>query len=408
MLPRYHHTAIFYLALIVLLSHSPPALSAANETGPAFIASGPVAITPTLGTEVKYSDNIYLQENDKTESWIYLLRPEVNARVQDRDNIYQMDYKGEAGWYQEDSSNNRNDYFDNTFSGDVYILPAERWILTGYVSWAMLHEDRGTGVTEGQIGQAISKPVRYDDTGVGGGVEYGSGIGRLALTADYLDREYQNFKQFTRSRDVEETRFGVKFFYPIAPRTDIFLDYRYGDFSYPNPFEQLPQLDSKEHTLQAGVEWEITPNLTSSAQIGYTEKNFDAPERDDWDGITWILSLEMQPTEIDTVSITGTKAPEETSLQGDFINRESLTTTWKHDWSDRVSTDLSGSVARERYEGSINDRDDYIYNVTARANYEFRRWCITYVSYSWNDKDSNADNLSYTENAFMIGVDLSL
>ena len=43
-----------------------------------------------------------------------------------------------------------------------------------------------------------------------------------------------------------------------------------------------------------------------------------------------------------------------------------------------------------------------------KANYEFRRWCNTYISYAYNDKDSNADNLSYTQNVFMIGVDLSL
>ena len=65
-------------------------------------------------------------------------------------------------------------------------------------------------------------------------------------------------------------------------------------------------------------------------------------------------------------------------------------------------------MARERYEQSIDDRDDYIYNVTARANYAFRRWVNTYVSYSYDNKDSNADNLSYEQNAFMIGVDLSL
>ena len=65
-------------------------------------------------------------------------------------------------------------------------------------------------------------------------------------------------------------------------------------------------------------------------------------------------------------------------------------------------------MTRERYEQSINDRTDWVYNATVKANYEFRRWCNTYISYAYNDKDSNADDLSYTENAFMIGVDLSL
>ena len=410
MLSRDSGAARLSLALSILvceLGYSSLAAAAAAE-GPAVIDIGPVAVTPTTGLESRFSDNIYLQENNPTSSWIYLVRPAVTAQMQDRSNLYRLSYDGEAAWYQEDSANDRNDYYDQTFSGDVYILPAERWIATAYASYALLHEDRGTGLTEGEIGNVIPKPVEYDQSDVGGTIEYGSGVGRINFNAHYMDREYTNFKQFTRTRDVEEIRLGTTFFYPIAPRTDILLDYSHSDFNYPNAFENLPALDSTENTIQAGVEWEITPNMTSRAQAGGTQKKFEDSERDEWSGLTWTLSLLMQPTELDTVTITGQKAPEETSLQGDFINRESLTTTWDHSWSDRVDTSLSGTVARERYEQSIDDRDDYIYNVTARANYAFRRWVNTYVSYSYDNKDSNADNLSYEQNAFMIGVDLSL
>ena len=411
MLSRDSDAARILLALSLLVCatcYTGHTMAATSQTGPAVIDAGPVAITPTAGMETKYSDNIYLQQRDTTASWIYLVRPEINARVQDRSNMYQLNYKGEAAWYEENSNNDRNDYFDNTFSGDFYLLPAERWIATGYVSWALLHEDRGTGLTEGEIGNEISEPVRYDQTDVGGTVEYGSGIGRLELSAGYMDRVYQNFRQFTRSRDLDETSLGATFFHPIAPNTDILLDYAYSEFHYPNTFENLPSLDSTENSLEAGVAWEITPNTTSRAQAGYVEKDFDDPARKNWDGIGWSLELWMQPREQDTIVITSSHAPEETSLQGDFINRETLKTDWTHSWSDRVDTVLSGTATREKYEQSINDRKDYIYNISARANYAFRRWFNTYVSYGYDDKDSNADNLSYKQNVFMLGVDLSL
>jgi hypothetical protein len=228
------------------------------------------------------------------------------------------------------------------------------------------------------------------------------------VRASYMDREYQNFREFTRSRDRETTSFGGTFFYPLAPKTDLLLDYTYNDISYPNPPDQVAKLDSQENSLQGGVEWEITPNLKSSARAGYVEKKFDDPSRSDWDGIGWSLELWMRPREQDTIVVTGSRAPDETSLQGDFIKRETLTTTWTHNWSDRVDTDLSGTVTRETYEGSVNDREDYIYGATARASYNFRRWADMYVSYGYADKDSNADNLSYRQNTFIIGVDLSL
>ena len=41
--------------------------------------------------------------------------------LQDRNNIYQLGYQGEAGWYEVNRPNDRNDYFDNTFSGDAHM-----------------------------------------------------------------------------------------------------------------------------------------------------------------------------------------------------------------------------------------------------------------------------------------------
>ena len=411
MLSRDYDAARVTLALstlVCVLNYSSQSLAAANPTGPASVDVGPVALTPTVGMEMKYRDNIYLRENDEIDSWLYVVRPAVNARAQDRENVYQLDYKGEAAWYDENSNNDKNDYFDHTFSGDAYLLLTDRWTASAYISLAMLHEDRGTGLTEGQIGSFISEPVEYDQADVGGTVTYGSGIGKLELRASYMDREYQNFREFTRSRDREETSLGGTFFYPVAPKTNLLLDYNYKDIEYPNPFEQAPPLDSEEHSLQGGVEWEITPNLKSTAKAGYVDKSFDDAGRRDWDGIGWGLDLWMQPREQDTIVITGSRAPEETTLQGDFIKRETLTATWTHQWSDRVDTNLGGTVARETYEGSENDREDDVYNITVRTNYEFRRWFTVYASYAWDNKDSNTDNLSYTDQTVIFGVELSL
>ena len=83
-------------ALACALCHSTLALAAAEQSGPAALYAGPVAITPTLGTELKYRNNIYLQETDETDSWIALARPAVTAKLQDRDNIYNVGYRGEA------------------------------------------------------------------------------------------------------------------------------------------------------------------------------------------------------------------------------------------------------------------------------------------------------------------------
>ena len=386
------------------------ALAAAEQVGPASVAAGPFAITPTLGAETKYRDNIYLQERDETDSWIYTVRPAVDAVVQDRENIYKLSYQGEAAWYDESSSDDDNDYFDNTFSGSAHMELRNRWEVEGEVSWASLHEDRGTGLTEGVVGNAVSEPVEYDQTDVGGSVQYGldEGISRILVSAGYMDREYQNFRDFTRSRDREETGLGLVFFHTIAPKTDALVEYAYLDIEYPNPFDNAPKLDSVENSLWLGAEWEITPHLTSTAKVGYVDKDFDASERKDWDGVGVSADLWMQPRDHDTIFVQAKREPEETTLQGDFIVREELLAEWTHDWSDRIYTKLSGSIGRDEYKESVNDREDDIYNVSLTFGYEFRRWAEIYAGYSYDDKDSNADDLSYSDNVFLLGVDLSL
>ncbi len=287
----------------------------------------------------------------------------------------------------------------------------DRWIAEGYARWAALHEDRGTGLSEGLIGEFIPEPIEYDQGDVGGSLQFGSdeGVGRLVLRAGYMDREYQNFKEVTRPRDRDETTLASTFFYPVAPNTDLLVEYEYKDIHYPNPFVvEQPPLDSKENYLTVGAQWEITPNLTSTAKGGYVDKNFDSSQRKDWDGVGWTLDLLMQPREQDTILVRGSRAPEETTLQGDFIKSESLETAWTHDWSDRVYTTLGAVIGRDTYEQSFDDRQDDIYNVSGRVGYEFRRWANFYTGYSYDDKDSNAEDLSYTDNVFTIGVELSL
>ncbi len=397
-------------ALLCLLCHPAPLVAATNPLGPAAAELGPVAITPTVGVKIEHRDNIYLQEHDATDSWMYIVRPAVNALLQDRENIYQLDYQAEAGWYQVNSNDDKNDYFDQTFSGDAHLEITDRWIAEGYVSWASLHEERGTGLSEGLLGQAIPKPVRYDQADIGGSLQFGSldGVGRLLLSAGYMDLEYRNFRNLTRTRDRDETSVGGTFFYPVAPKTDLLIEYTYKNIHYPNAFEDAPSLDSIENFLLAGATWEVTPSLFSTAKAGYMDKEFKNSQRKNWDGLGWSLELWMQPREHDTILVQSSRKPEETTLEGNFVKREVFAATWTHDWTDRIYTELAGLYGHDTYEQAINDRKDDIYSATVRAGYEFRRWANFYASYSYDDKNSNIEDLSYTDNVFVIGVDLSL
>ncbi len=399
------------LAAFVFALHSTQStLAAAPPDGPAAIEAGPFAITPTAGVETRHRDNIYLQQDNGTDSWIYLARPTLNVLAQDRNNTYQLNYQGEAAWYQVSRHNDDNDYFDNTISGEAHMEFSERWIAEGFVSWAALHEDRGTGLSEGLIGEVLPKPIEYDQGDVAGSLQLGSqdDVGWLLLKAGYMERQYQNFKELTRPRDRDETTLDATFFHPVAPKTDILAQYTFKRIHYPNPFEDIAQLDSDENTVSLGAQWEITPNLTSTAKASYIDKDFKDSSRADWDGLGWTLELLMQPREQDTILVTSTRHPEETTLQGNFIKREVFTATWTHQWSDRVYSELGGLLGQDNYAQSFDNREDDIFNASLKVGYEFRRWVNVYTGYAYDRKNSNVENLSYRDYVFNLGVEFSL
>jgi polysaccharide biosynthesis protein VpsM len=405
----YRFASLALTALPLLASQM--AIAGANTEGPASFDIGTMAVTPTLGMHAKYRDNIYLQDKDPTSSWIYRLSPAILGQIQDRDNIYQLRYRGEAGWYDEDSRNNRNNYFDHFINASAKLHLAERWLATADASWAQLHEDRGTGLTEGDIGTTITEPLEYDKTRIGGSLQYGAGSGsaRVKVNGSYSEKEYQNFRDVTRNRNLDTTRLGTTFFYPIGPRTDTFLEYRYKKSDYPNQIAGARSLDSDQNAALIGLEWEVTPDLTrSSVRVGWQRKSFDEPSRNDNSSFTWALSLWMSPTDRDTVFVQGSGAPDETALVGDYINRNRLLVNWTHNWSDRVHSVLGASYGRDQYENTLNDREDDIYTGSIRVAYQFRRWASIFSSYEYAQKDSSSPGLDYTDHIFQLGIDLSL
>ena len=410
---RFDYSAGTARALVLLglaLGSAGQAMAAAVPDGPAVIEAGPFLITPSAGVETKHRDDIYLQQNNQTDSWIYLAQPALNILAQDRNNTYQLNYQGEAAWYQVSRHNDDNDYFDNTVSGEAHMEFSDRWIAEGFISWASLHEDRGTGLSEGLIGEVLPKPIEYDQADVGGSLQYGSDaeVGWVLLNVGYMERRYSNFKELTRPRDRDETTVDITFFHPIAPNTDVLAEYGFKRIHYPNPFDDLAQLDSDENSVSAGLQWEITPNLTSTAKLSYIDKEFKESGREDWDGLGWTLELWMQPREQDTILVTSTRHPEETTLQGNFIKRDIFTTTWTHQWSDRVYSELSGLLGQDNYAQSFDNREDDILNVSLKVGYEFRRWMNVYTGYAYDRKNSNVEDLSYRDYVFNVGVELSL
>ena len=395
------------LALVLALQASASAVLAAGTPGT--VAAGPFEVTPTLGVEAKHRSNIYRRPTDETSATLYRLTPAIEFLAQERRNTYGLSYSGDYGFYRDNPPGETNDYRDHRLDAQAHIEPTARWAIDIDAGWADIHEDRGTGLSEGAIGQGINEPVTYEQVTAGAMLTYGAkGASRIQGSARLLDKEYQNFRTSTQSRDYDQRQLGLNFFYPIAPKTDLTIQYEGSDFDYPFAAGTLPSFNSTEDIITAGAEWEASAGLTSSARLGWFTKDFDDSGREDSNGLAWMVDVQLQPRERTQVYIRGEQTPTETTLVGNFIDRRQVSLDVTQDVGGFTSLNLRGSVGKDTYEGSGGDREDDLINAGVRVNYTYWRRVPVYLEYNYEDKDSSQGGLSYTDNSIAIGFVLGL
>ena len=265
---------------------------------PGSVKAGAFQITPQLTLDTKFDDNIFKSSDGEEDDVIFLINPSIEAVAKERNNEYSVALDLVEGIY-EDSGD--DDFTDWTADGDAHVEFNARNIIDLYAGFHSLHEDRGSGFSEGTLVLSIDEPDEYEDIIAGGAYTFGSAEskGRLKLAADYLDKDYTNHEPDTDTRDRENTTGTGTFFWKIAPKTDILAEIRYMEVEYNTPFtDGTPQLDSDETYYLVGVTWEATGKTTGTIKLGTVDKDFDDDARDDFDGeFSWDADVLWVPQE---------------------------------------------------------------------------------------------------------------
>ena len=381
--------------------------SNALGTEPANLQAGPWYITPTLEVETRYSDNYLRAESDTTSTWILDTAPEVQMWLQNGESTYSgtlalRDYR-----YSETSKDDFTDYKGNI---DIHHEFDAKNILEAFAEYYDGHEERGTGLSEGDVAQEIDEPVEVDmvDYGVGYTLGNKRGPARLNFGFRFHEREYKNFREETQFRDYQQDFWAVRGFYSVGPKTDLVAEVRYADTEYETDrsFEPGGTLNNQEYNYLVGVEWEATAKTSGSIKLGWFDREYDSSERKEDDGFSWEVDAYYKPRSYSVFNLETKRFSQETNGLGDSIDTEQLALRWTHDWSFRGTTRLEVVQANERYSGSF--RDDDLWFVEARYTRKMRRWFDLSGGYRYEERDSGENTFSYDQNVYFLRLDLSL
>ena len=306
------------LAMLLVLSASTSAQQGPDQ-GAVIKTDVGIDLLPALNTGFKHDDNVTRVQDDKLSSWIFTVAPSVKATLLDGTTSYTVSAAVKDAQYM---SSRPDEFTDGYWEGEAKFSPedGQKFKLKSNRSW--LHEDRGTGISEGR-GSLQNSVTKFNSTLTEADYEYGRDGSRakLKFNGQMYSKEFENFRDVTVFRDYDYYLGGAGFFYQMEGSYSLFVEANQANIQY-NKIDPSGDRNSLDTNYRAGVEWEISSVTTGTAKVGYQDKNFDLAAREDFNGFAWEAILLWQPLTYSGFDIaTGRRAKDVDSVAviGDYI-----------------------------------------------------------------------------------------
>jgi len=387
----------------IFLSALPGFNALAVEAGSYRSDSG-IVITPKLQSGFEFDDNIYSRAAGEQSSTIYTLAPSGNFLLEDGVNRYALELGASSAHYLGHSEEN---YLDGEvlFSGHFEPDSVQRLDLRVGADW--LSEARGTGITEGRH-ELVKAPLRYFERSAGLSYEYGalSSKAQLLLELGYLDKKYQNYSHISRYYDYSAVLAGAKIFYTTHHRSQLFFGINSNSFRYDYLDSSGKARDSDDYNLSAGFRWQATALTAGSLILGYQLKDFIDQSRDNFNGLSWDITLDWHPLTYSKVTLNSHRKAKEPNVEGDYILASLYGLSWSHNWSEVLSTRVSASYGEDEYQGVM--RTDETLTLDLSLDYSMTRWADVSLFTQMSDKTSTRHDLEFDKHTVGLNFVFSL
>jgi hypothetical protein len=369
-------------------------LSGNGETG-AFL---------NLDTSYDIDDNPFLIESNAVDDEILKLAPSISFIGKSGMNTYSVRYDGEFGRY---SDFDAADYDDHTVGGAIDLDINDSSNLNLDASFGQLHDDVGTGGSEGSP-TVSGQPDEYDLLTYGGEFELGADSSAFQgqVRANMFDKEYTNNKSNTFDRDHEMSTLGGTLFFNLSPDAALLFEANYDDIEYDAVPTSNVSLDSEETTIYVGFQWAIGAKTTGYVKVGQQDKEFSDSRRKDEDSVAWDVAVSWAPRTYSTFSLGTSKGFNETNGFGNSVLSQAIDLSWNHNWGDKLTTNVSYSYIEDEMASTF--REDETNRFDLNAVYELRRWIDLEFNASFIDRDSNATLISYDREIYTISVNVGV
>lgn len=328
---------------------------------------GEAKLYPSVKLEYVSNDNVF-RGSDPVSTSGFEVSPEALFVADRRGLDVKFGYKGVYGAYDEDSIN----FADHLLYGNVDAIFGVRKRGSFGASIFKGHESLGAGLTRNQASIG-DEPVEYVDGSLSGSYTYGAPTARFNVTAGLLifNRDFQNRADVSDGRSYSELTPSGQISYRISADTRALLQLRYRTFSFDDSSR-----DRDELQILTGLAFRGGGKLGGEVKLGVAQPDYADANREDESILTVDTSLTYQPSSLSAFRFNFQRQLDNggslNQLVGSQVIDDTLSLSWKHEWSGFVSSNALISASLEDG-GCPVDRND-----TIRAAFDIglkaKRW----------------------------------
>ncbi len=384
----------FLLGFVVLILSQTSAAELLDGQGIDF-AGG--KLSPEFTVNESHNDNLTSAgSSGEIGTFITTVTPHLTYELKNNKNRYTLDYLVEAATHE---ASHNDDYIDQTVTGGYEYTPTSKITAGLDFEYYKGHDQRGTGAAEG-TGAVQSTFDRYHHYKIDANASYGaeSAKGRFEVDIGHIEKDYENNAASTDVRNREDHYGSARLYYRVMPKTRALLEGRVAEYKYDQDAVGTASLDSTVSRVLLGAVWDSTFKTTGNASIGYIQKNFDASSRVDGQDMTWEVGVEWKPRTYSTFNFDTSRDFSETNGAGNFTSTDSITVSYTHEWTSKISTLFSMNYSEDSFDQDTTGRSDEKLNIGASIDFEPRRWLKLGAGYTYDQRDSTLNSFDYKTN----------
>lgn len=390
-------------------------------------------LTPSISASEKYTDNLFLSEDDTESEWITTISPGIRYNLLGKTSEVNLSYTPTFVYYDEHTDFNTIRH-NASIAGRIQVakyteltvsdafMRTEKLINMEEPEDETIRESRepyytntvSTGISH-QFGPADTISLKYTDTlrnnndpDEENSKSHAADLNLAYWFYPHLGMEtrigYQQGEFGGTSDDFDQWNGHVKLIRKFSAHLNAFIKYAHTDMNYRENTSDYQVYDGS-----IGMGYTIEKDTSISISTGYLVR--DKTGEDDEKRITANIDLDKS-WDFKRSSI-GFKAA--SGYKDTYFGAENLGFNWywtlsakaSHYFSKHLSGNISGSYRRDKYEDTEDNRKDYTTVGAAGLSYQLRQWITTALMYTYRNRNSNIHTSDYEENSVILTITLT-